>query len=51
MKKLFLGICTGLLAFGGMLQAASALEIVLAISAAPGSTQYITAEEYTRRAN
>ncbi len=26
-------------------------EIILAISAAPGSTQYITAEEFTRRAN
>ena len=26
-------------------------EITLAISAAPGSTQYITAEEFTRRAN
>ena len=26
-------------------------EVVFAISAAPGSTQYITAEEFTRRAN
>ncbi len=51
MKKLLLGICTALLAFGGMLQSASALEIVVAISAEVGSTQYITAEEYTRRAN
>ena len=51
MKKLLLGICAGALAFGGMLHSASALEIVFAISAAPGSTQYITAEEFTNRAN
>jgi len=51
MKRLLLGMCAGLLAFGGMLQSASALDIVLAISAAPGSTQYVTAEEFTRRAN
>jgi tripartite ATP-independent transporter DctP family solute receptor len=51
MKKLLLGMCAGLLAFGGLLQSASALEVVLAISAKPGSTQYVTAEEFTRRAN
>ena len=27
------------------------VEVVVAISAPPGSTQYITAEEFTRRAN
>jgi len=32
-------------------QSVQALEIVVAISASPGSTQYITAEEFTRRAN
>jgi len=51
MKKLLLGVCAGSLAFGGMLQSASALEIVFAISAKPGSTQYVTAEEFTSRAN
>lgn len=51
MKKWLLGICICSLAFGGMISSASALEIVLAISAKPGSTQYITAEEFTRRAN
>jgi tripartite ATP-independent transporter DctP family solute receptor len=50
-KKCLLFVCAGLLAFGGLVQSASALEIVLAISASPGSTQYITAEEFTRRAN
>ncbi len=51
MKKLLLGVCAGSLAFGGMLQSASALDIVFAISAKPGSTQYVTAEEFTSRAN
>jgi tripartite ATP-independent transporter DctP family solute receptor len=32
-------------------QSVQALEVVVAISAPPGSTQYITAEEFTRRAN
>ncbi|MGI9537906.1 MAG: TRAP transporter substrate-binding protein, partial [Desulfocapsaceae bacterium] len=36
---------------GTMVQSASALEIVFAISAKPGSTQHITAEEFTKRAN
>ena len=51
LKKWLLGACAVSLAFGGMVQSASALEIVLAISAKPGSTQYVTAEEFTRRAN
>ena len=51
LKKCLLGICAGTLALGGLVQSASALEIVVAISATPGSTQYITAEEFTRRAN
>ncbi len=51
MRKCILGACAGLLAFGGLVQSASALEIVFAISAKPGSTQYVTAEEFTRRAN
>ena len=51
MKTLLLGACAAAIAFGGMVQSASALEIVFAISAAPGSTQYVTAEEFTRRAN
>ena len=51
MRKWLLGMCIGLLAFGGTVVSASALEVVLAISASPGSTQYITAEEFTRRAN
>ena len=51
MKKWLVGTCIGLLLCAGTVVSASALEIVLAISAAPGSTQYITAEEFTRRAN
>ena len=51
MKTLLLGACAAVIAFGGMVTSASALEIVFAISAAPGSTQYVTAEEFTRRAN
>lgn len=51
MRKCILSACAGLLAFGGLVQSASALEVVFAISAKPGSTQYITAEEFTRRAN
>ena len=50
-KKMLLSVCAGALAFGGMAQTATALEVVVAISAPPGSTQYITAEEFTRRAN
>jgi len=50
-KKMLLSVCAGALAFGGMVQTATALEVVVAISAPPGSTQYITAEEFTRRAN
>jgi len=50
-SKLLLGICAGMMFFGGMAQSAFSLEIVFAISAKPGSTQYVTAEEYTRRAN
>ena len=51
MKKLVLGACGAALALGTMVQSASALEIVFAISAKPGSTQHITAEEFTKRAN
>ncbi|MGA7279956.1 MAG: TRAP transporter substrate-binding protein [Desulfocapsaceae bacterium] len=51
LRKCLLGVSAGLLALGGLVQSASALEIVFAISASPGSTQYITAEEFTRRAN
>lgn len=51
MRKILLGVCAGMLAFGGLAQSASALEIVFAISAKPGSTQHITAEEFTSRAN
>lgn len=51
MRKWLLGMCIGLLMLGGTVVTASALEIVLAISASPGSTQYITAEEFTKRAN
>lgn len=50
MKKVLFGVVSALL----VLFAANAMaktEIILAISAAPGSTQYITAEEFTRRAN
>ena len=50
-KKIVLGACATALALGTMVQSASALEIVFAISASPGSTQYITAEEFTKRAN
>ena len=35
----------------GLAQPAAALDIVLAISATPGSTQYETAAEFTKRAN
>lgn len=51
MKKLLLAVGVGVFAFGCALQSASALEVVFAISAKPGSTQYITAEEFTKRAN
>lgn len=51
MKKIVLGACGTALALGTMVQSASALEIVFAISAKPGSTQHITAEEFTKRAN
>ncbi len=51
MRKWLVGMCIGALLCGGTVVSASALEIVFAISAAPGSTQYITAEEFTRRAN
>jgi tripartite ATP-independent transporter DctP family solute receptor len=51
MKKLVLGACGAALAMTTMVQSASALEIVFAISAKPGSTQHITAEEFTKRAN
>jgi tripartite ATP-independent transporter DctP family solute receptor len=51
LRKCLLGVCAGMLALGGLVQSASALEIVFAISASPGSTQHITAEEFTRRAN
>ncbi|MGI9537572.1 MAG: hypothetical protein ACR2PB_10900, partial [Desulfocapsaceae bacterium] len=51
MKRLVLGACGAALALGTMVQSASALEIVFAISAKPGSTQHITAEEFTKRAN
>ena len=50
MKKalLFTFVSAMLLSFT---QSVQALEVVVAISAPPGSTQYITAEEFTRRAN
>ena len=51
LRKCLLGMSAGLLALGGLVQSASALEIVFAISASPGSTQHITAEEFTKRAN
>ena len=50
MKKVFFVVVLSLL----VLFTANAMaktEIIVAISAAPGSTQYITAEEFTRRAN
>lgn len=50
MKKFIITLCAGMLALG-MVQSVNALEIVFAISATPGSLQYMTAEEYTRRAN
>jgi len=43
-------LCVAVLTLG-LVQSASALEIVFAISATPGSLQYMTAEEYTSRAN
>ncbi len=51
LQKWTVGMCAGFLAFGGLVQSASALDIVFAISAKPGSTQHITAEEFTKRAN
>ncbi|MDT8420723.1 MAG: TRAP transporter substrate-binding protein [Desulfuromonadales bacterium] len=51
LKKLLLGTFAVLLASGGAVQSASALDIVFAISAKPGSMQYVTAEEFTSRAN
>jgi tripartite ATP-independent transporter DctP family solute receptor len=51
LKKCLLAVCAGVLGMGGLVQSASALEIVFAISASPGSTQHITAEEFTKRAN
>lgn len=50
-KRLLVAVCAVLMVFGGMIQSASALDIVFAISAKPGSTQYVTAEEFTKRAN
>jgi tripartite ATP-independent transporter DctP family solute receptor len=50
--KIFLLVTVAVLLTGGsMVKSASALEVVFAISAEVGSTQYITAEEFTRRAN
>jgi tripartite ATP-independent transporter DctP family solute receptor len=51
LQKWTIGVCAGFLAFGGLVESATALDIVLAISAKPGSTQYVTAEEFTSRAN
>jgi len=51
LKKWLLGTSAVLLVFGSAVQSASALDIVFAISAKPGSTQYVTAEEFTRRSN
>lgn len=51
MKKWLLVALAALFVIGGAVHDASALDVVLAISAAPGSTQYITAEEFTNRAN
>ena len=51
MKKIMVGASAACIAFTGMVQSASALDIVFAISAKPGSTQHITAEEFTSRAN
>jgi len=50
MKKILITLCAGVL-FLGLVPSVNALEIVLAISATPGSLQYMTAEEYTQRAN
>lgn len=51
LKSVLLGTFAILLVGGSLVQSASALEIVFAISAKPGSLQYATAEEFTRRAN
>jgi len=51
LKMILSGIVVVLLACGGVAQSAFALDIVFAISAKPGSLQYATAEEYTRRVN
>jgi tripartite ATP-independent transporter DctP family solute receptor len=51
LQKWTVGMCAGFLAFGTLVQSAAALDIVFAISAKPGSTQHITAEEFTSRAN
>jgi len=51
MRNVMLGACASMLALGGLVQSVSATEVILAISAKPGSTQYVTAEEFTRRAN
>lgn len=48
-KVLFVVVSAVLVLFA--VNAMAKTEIILAISAAPGSTQYITAEEFTRRAN
>ena len=48
-KVLFAATLALMVLFSSMAMAET--EIILAISAAPGSTQYITAEEFTRRAN
>jgi tripartite ATP-independent transporter DctP family solute receptor len=50
MKKILITLCAGILILASV-PSASALEIVFAISATPGSLQYMTAEEYTHRAN
>jgi tripartite ATP-independent transporter DctP family solute receptor len=50
LKKALLILVAGAMLLG-LTQPAAALEITFAISASPGSTQYITAEEFTRRAN
>lgn len=50
MKKAILLFCAELMVLA-LVQTVSTLEIVAVICAASGSTQYITAEEFTRRAN
>jgi len=50
MKKWLLMSCAGVMALS-VAPAANALEIVFGISAKPGSTQHVTAEEFTARAN